>query len=70
MAYSRTSVTFVSQVEIDAPNYILLVFYPGGIYENVHIVFVEIYRILKVIFLKSNPETLISPLVRGCNLNC
>ena len=70
-AYSATLVTFVSQVEIETPNYIFLVFYPCVIYENVDIVFIEIYciglSILKVIFLKSNPETLISPLKRGCN---
>ena len=77
-AYSATSVTFVSQVEIETLNYIFLVFYPCVIYKNVDIVFIEIYRIyplsiLKVIFLTSK-ETFISfnkktmaPLERGCN---
>jgi len=44
-AYSATSVIFVPQVEIETPNYIFLVFYPRVIYENVDIVFIEIYRI-------------------------
>ena len=63
-AYSATSATFVSKVEIETPNYIFLVFHPCVIYKNVDIMFIEIYRIyplsiLKVIFLKSK-ETFIS----------
>ena len=44
-AYSATSATFVSLVEIETPNYIYLVFSPHVIYENIDIVFIEIYRI-------------------------
>ena len=40
--YSATSATFVSQVEIETPNYIYLVFSPRVIYENVDNVFIEI----------------------------
>ena len=54
-AYSATSATFVSQVEIETPNYIYLVFSPCVIYENVDNVFIEIYRICEVF-----KETLIS----------
>jgi hypothetical protein len=53
--YSATSATFVSQVEIETPNYIYLVFSPRVIYENVDNVFIEIYRIREVF-----KETLIS----------
>jgi hypothetical protein len=44
-AFSASSVTFVSQVEIETPNYTFLIFYPRVIYENVDIVFIEIYHI-------------------------
>jgi len=44
-AYSATSATFVSRVEIEISNYIYLVFSPRVIYENVDIVFIESYRI-------------------------
>ena len=44
-AYSATSATFVSQVEIETQRYIYLVFSPRVIYEHVDNVFIEIYRI-------------------------
>jgi len=43
--YSGISATFLSRVEIETPNYIYLVFSPRVIYENIDIVFIEIYRI-------------------------
>jgi hypothetical protein len=46
--YSATLATFVSQVEIETPNYIYLVFSPRVIYENVDNVFIEIDRIREV----------------------
>ena len=47
-AYSATSATFLSQVVIEPPNHIYLVFSPRVIYENVATVFIEINRICKV----------------------
>jgi hypothetical protein len=47
-AYSATSATFVSQVEIETRRYIYLVFSPRVIYENVDNVLIEIYRICEV----------------------
>ena len=47
-AYSTTSVTFASHVEIENPNDIFLVhfvFYSCVTYENVDIMFIEIYHI-------------------------
>jgi hypothetical protein len=59
-AYSATSATFISQVEIKTPIYIYLVFSPRLIYENVDNVFIEISypEVFKETLISFNNEQL------------
>jgi hypothetical protein len=52
--------SFVSQDEIETPNYTFLIFYPRVIYENVDIVFIEIYCIQNAFVNYENDERLLN----------